>query len=301
MSPRGLRALAAVAQTGSYAAAADMLGLTAPALHAQIRALELALGAPVLRRAESGGSVLTEIGARVAETATLIDLQLKRMAQDVSAILMGRAGRVVLGTVSTAKYFAPSLVQHLRQDMPSVDIQLRVGNRQQVIDGIATGRLDLAIMGRPPRQPVVEAAVLAPHPHILVAPAGHRLADLPDVPTPELFGEPFLMREEGSGTRILATRWLDLIGEGFPFDLIEMDSNETIKQAVMAGMGLALLSRHTVVQELADGRLRMLPMTGLPIIRHWFVVRSGTRSPSPAQDAVWQTLRKTDFIAQLNG
>ena len=297
MSPRGLRGLAAVARTGSYAAAADMLGLTAPALHAQIRSLESALGVPVLRRAESGGSELTEIGARVTETATMIELQLERMAEDVSAILEGRIGRVVLATVSTAKYFAPFLVQRLRQEMPEADIQLRVGNRQQIIDGIASGRFDLAIMGRPPRRPTVEAAIFADHPHILVAPAGHPLTTMAEVPSTELYHETFLLREDGSGTRILAIRWLDRIGEGFPFEQIEMDSNETIKQAVMAGMGLALLSQHTVVQELADGRLKMLPMAGLPIIRHWYVVRSDARPPSPAQESVWQLLCRPDFIA----
>ncbi len=295
MSPRGMRALLAVAEQRSYAAAADVLGLTAPALHARIRALENTLGCPLLCRAEDGRSELTEIGRRVAQAAGDIDVQLARMAEDVAALRAGKAGNVVLGTVSTAKYFAPMLVQRLRGALPDVDIQLRVGNRQSVVEGIASGRLDLAIMGRPPRMPAVEAAVIAPHPHVLVAPAGHRLVGLSEVPVAELYGETFLVREEGSGTRILATRWLDRIGEGFPFGQFEMDSNETIKQAVLAGMGLALLSQHTVLQELADGRLHLLRMPGLPILRHWFVVRLPTAPIMPVKGRIW------DLVIDLNG
>ncbi|MFB2533318.1 LysR family transcriptional regulator [Paracoccus sp. p4-l81] len=290
MAPRGLRALLAVAETGSYAAAADRLGLTAPALHAQIKTLEGLLGADLLRRVEGGGSAPTEIGAHVCDTARRIDEQLLRMAEDVAALRSGRAGRVVLGTVSTAKYFGPLLVRMLQQALPELELRLRVGNRQEVIDGIASGRLDLAIMGRPPRAPAVEAAVIGPHPHVIVAPPGHRLSGQPAIPVPELYAETFIQREDGSGTRILATRWLDRVGEGYPFTQIEMDSNETIKQAVMAGMGIALLSQHTVTQELADGRLVTLPLPGLPMERHWFLVRAADRPPNPARARVWDQI-----------
>lgn len=291
LAPRGLRALLAVADHGSYAAAAEVLGLTPPALHAQIKALESLLGAALLERAAGGGSTLTEIGQRVAETARAIDIQIARMADDVAALQGGRAGRVVLGTVSTAKYFAPFVVRRLRDALPGVDVQLRVGNRQAVIDGIGAGRFDIAIMGRPPRIPGVDAEIIAPHPHVLVAPADHRLAGRPDLPVSELFGETFLVREDGSGTRILATRWLDRIGDGFPFGQIEMDSNETIKQAVLAGLGLAILSQHTVLQELADRRLVTLPLPGLPLIRSWFAVRAADQPVTPAQARVWDLIR----------
>lgn len=283
LAPRPLAALLAVAAEGSYAGAADRLGVTAPALHARIRALESLFGAVLLARSASGGSELTEIGRRVALTASAIEDQLTRLADDVGALREGRAGRVVLGTVSTAKYFAPYLVQRLRETLPEIEVQLRVGNRQSVIEGLATGRMDLAIMGRPPRIPAVEADILAPHPHLIVTPARHRLAGLAHVPVTELHRETFILREEGSGTRVLATRWLDQSGKGFGFDTVEMDSNETIKQAVLAGMGIALLSQHTVLQELADGRLRGLNVAGLPIVRSWFLVRRADRTLSAAE------------------
>ena len=301
LAPRGLRALLSVAEHGSYAAAADMLGLTAPALHAQIRSLETLLGAPLLTRGPGGGSALTEIGERVAETGRAIDIQITRMADDVAALQAGRAGLVVLGTVSTAKYFAPFVVRRLRDTLPGVDVQLRVGNRQAVIEGLTAGRFDIAIMGRPPRVPAVEADIIAPHPHVLVAPADHRLAGLRDVPAAELYGETFLVREHGSGTRILATRWLDRIGEGFPFGQIEMDSNETIKQAVLAGLGLAILSQHTVMQELADRRLVTLALPGLPLMRSWFAVRVADQTVTPAQARVWDLVRGLPDIVPATG
>lgn len=290
LAPRGLRALLAVAETHSYAAAAERLGLTAPAIHAQIRNLEGMIGAPLLRRQEGGGSVPTEIGAHVCDTARRIDEALLRMSEDVAALRAGRTGRVVLGTVSTAKYFAPLLVRMLQKALPDMEIQLRIGNRQSVIEGLSSGRLDLAVMGRPPRLPDLEAAVIGTHPHVMVAPPGHRLTRHSTTPVEELKSETFILREEGSGTRILATRWMDRLGEGYPYTQIEMDSNETIKQAVMAGLGLALLSQHTVTQELADGRLFALPLPGLPIARSWFLVRLSAMQPSPAQDQLWREI-----------
>nr|WP_232222608.1 LysR family transcriptional regulator [Paracoccus sphaerophysae] len=272
-----------MAAEGSYAGAADRLVLTAPALHARIRALEDLFGTPMLTRSARGGSELTEIGRRVAQTAAAVEHQLARLAEDVGALRAGRTGRVVLRTVSTAKYFAPHFVQRLRATLPEIEVQLRVGNRQSVIEGLASGRMDLAIMGRPPRIPAVDAEILAPHPHLLIAAAGHRLAGMAQVPVAELLSETFILREEGSGTRILATRWLDQTGKGYPFDTVEMDSNETIKQAVMAGMGIALLSQHTVLQELADGRLVGMKVPGLPIMRNWFLVHRAGHPLSPTE------------------
>lgn len=288
--PRPLAALRAIAVTGSYAGGAERLGVTAPALHARIRALEDLLGAPLLRRAANGGSELTPIGQRVAQTAEAMEDLLARLANDVSALRAGRAGRVVLGTVSTAKYLAPRLVQLLREQFPDIEVQLRVANRQAVIERLASGRIDIAIMGRPPRIPAVEAKVLAPHPHILVAAASHRHAHNPKVTLADLQDDTFIMREEGSGTRILAGRWLDHTGEGHHFETIEMDGNESIKQAVLAGMGVALLSQHTCLQELSDGRLCALPVPGLPIMRNWFVVWLEGRELSAAERKVCDSI-----------
>lgn len=268
-----LRALDAVARGGTMAAAGELLGLSTPAIHAQIKGMEDLLQVKLLRRAEDGaGSELTEAGQALRETAHKIEDALSQAGANLAALSRGQAGRVTLGVVSTAKYFAPRLVKRLQERHPDIEITLRVGNREATIEGLERGAFDLAIMGRPPRRPEVEAAPLGAHPHGLVAAPDHPLAGT-DIAKEALFAETFLSREEGSGTRILMSRWLDRIGDGATYDTLEMDSNETIKQAVMAGLGIAFLSLHTVMDELATGRLVELSAPGLPIERHWFLVR----------------------------
>lgn len=281
-----LRALAAVAERGSITAAAEVLHLTPPAIHSQIKGLEAILQTPVLQRAsDTAGSQLTEAGRAVLEAAGRIDVILSQCLGDVRALAQGRAGRVVLGVVSTGKYFAPKLVKRLQALCPEVEIVLRVGNRTEVIADLDRHAADLTVMGRPPRFPVVETEPLGPHPHGLVAPPDHPLVGRP-VTAADLAGETFLAREDGSGTRILMTRYLDRIGDGRIHETLIMDSNETIKQSVIAGLGIAFLSLHTVMDELHAGRLRVLDAPGLPMVRHWFLVWPGDRPLKPASERV---------------
>ena len=174
----------------------------------------------------------------------------------------------------------------LRREFPGIEIELKVGNRGETMTALAEGRLDLAIMGRPPREPAVEAEVLGPHPHVIVAGPDHPLAVVTRVEPAALWDETFLSREEGSGTRILMTRFIDRIAEGRIVRTIEMGTNETIKQAVMAGLGIALISGHTVVEELRQRRLVALPIEGLPIVRHWFLIHVAGQPLFPAAAAV---------------
>lgn len=271
---RQLRALAAVDRLGSMTAAGKELGLTAPAIHSQIKGLEAAVGTAVLQRhADGSGSGLTQAGRVLLEGAERIEVALSQSLGRIGAIRAGKQGRVVLGVVSTAKYFAPRLVQTLRQMHPDIEIVLQVGNREETIRDLALMRFDLTIMGRPPRMPPVSAEPIGPHPHGLIASPGHRLSGQRALSAADLSGETFLSREEGSGTRILMTRYLDRLGDGHPFDLVEMGSNETIKQAAMAGLGVGFLSLHTVADELRQGTLVKLAAPGLPVERHWFLVR----------------------------
>ncbi|MBD3787581.1 MAG: LysR family transcriptional regulator [Sphingomonadales bacterium] len=282
-----LRALDAVARGGSLTAAGQALGLTTPAIHSQIKALEDALQVTLIARLGDGtGSVLTEAGQALRAAALRIEDVLARTSADLAALARGQAGRVVLGVVSTAKYFAPRLVKMLQQSHPEIEITLRVGNRESVIEGLERGAFDLAIMGRPPRRPAVLAEPLGGHPHGLLAAPDHPLAGRgPDIEA--LFDQVFLAREAGSGTRILMSRWLDRIGEGRLYETLEMESNETIKQAVMAGLGVAFLSLHTVTEELAQGRLVQIAAPGLPIERHWFLVRPEAGVPRPVALTIW--------------
>lgn len=271
---RQLRALSAVARLGTMAAAGRDLHLTTPAIHSQIKALEDAFGIPLLYRpGEGAGSGLTPAGGILLDAVSRMEATLSQAAHRISAIKAGHEGRVVLGVVSTAKYFAPRLVKVLRARHPTIEVALEVGNREEILADINRMRFDLIIMGRPPRMPPVDARPIGPHPHALVAAPDHRLAGQPALSAADLGAETFLSREAGSGTRILMTRYLDRLGDGAPFDLVEMGSNETIKQAVMAGLGIAFLSLHTVADELRHGSLVALAAPGLPIERHWFLVR----------------------------
>ena len=151
---RQLRSLVAVAETGSIAAAAERLHLTAPAVHAQIRNLEAALAVPMLRRSETGaGSAPTAEAGAALEAARRIEIALARCVAQIAAVKAGHAGRVTLGVVSTAKYFAPRLVATLKRLSPDIEIVLREANREGVIADLERHAVDLAVMGRPPDIP----------------------------------------------------------------------------------------------------------------------------------------------------
>lgn len=268
---RQLRALAAVARHGTLSAAAEVLLVTAPAVSIQLKTLEDHVGAPLFDR-NHGQLRLTPVGAELLSLAEKLEASLSLSMRRVSALRAGAAGLVNVGVVSTGKYFAPSIVAAFRAQYPQVVVQLQIGNRAVTRTALAQGVLDMAIMGRPPEGLSVEIDELGDHPHILIAGRQHPLVGREVTPA-ALMRETFLAREEGSGTRILTMRFLDMLTEGRPVSMVEMNSNESIKQAVIAGLGVALLSAHTVEAELRDGRLVMLPAAGLPIIRKWLLVR----------------------------
>lgn len=291
-----LRALIAVSRAGSMTGAGAALSLTTPAIHSQIKGLEAAVAAPLVRRAADGaGSELTAAGRELLEAAMRIEGVLSQAAANLAAVQRGEMGRVVLGVVSTAKYFAPRLVRMLRDSHPEIEVALQIGNRDWVMAELERESFDLAIMGRPPRYPAVVADPIGPHPHGIVAAPDHPLAARAEVTAEDLLDQTFLVREDGSGTRILMTRYLDRIGEGRMPPLVEMGTNETIKQAVMAGLGIAFLSLHTVTDERASGRLVTLRAPGLPLLRHWFLVRPADMP----ERAVTERLRSE--IMSLNG
>lgn len=269
---RQLRALQALAARGGLTAAAADLGLSVPAVHNQIRSLEAGLGAALVHRGPEGRFLLTAEGLAVLDAAQATEAALRTCLERVEALRQGREGSVVLGCVSTAKYFAPRLVAELKRLHPGIAVTLRVGNRSELLRELADRSVEIAVTGRPPREPAVTAHPLGPHPHLIVAPPGHPLAGAGPAAPARLLEETFIAREEGSGTRILMTRYLDRLGDGAPYATIAMDSNETIKQAVMAGLGIAFISGHTVTEELRSGRLVAVPAEGLPIQRTWFLV-----------------------------
>lgn len=283
-----LRALQALDAQGTLTAAAAVLGLTTPAIHSQIKNLETAIGSTLVQRgAEPGRMALTPEGEEILRAANRVEVILSRAAAQIAARSTGRIGHVTLSVVSTAKYFAPRLVRLLADRCPEIEVALRVGNRESIIADLDQGRCALAIMGRPPREPMVTAVPLGAHPHGVILPPDHPLARADGFDPTVLLRETFLTREPGSGTRTLMQRFFEQMAEAHPpARMIEMESNETIKQSVLAGLGIAFLSLHTVDDELHAGRLALLKGPSLPVMRHWYLVTPEAFSAGPAAQRI---------------
>lgn len=282
---RQLHFLAETVRTGSLAAAAGQLHLTAPAIAAQLRVLERSVGLALLERGP-GGQRPTEAGRLLVDAFGCIESELAVCDDALGALRDARSGRVTLGAVSTAKYFAPHVLASYRRAHPGVKVALSIGNRDEVLTRLEDYEIDLAVMGRPPGRLEVQQEIFGEHPYVIIAPPTHPLAANVRIPFGDLVSETFLVREPGSGTRV----HLDALfsaAERQPTEGMELASNETIKQAVIAGLGIALISAHTVAAEVRDRRLAILDVRGLPIRRHWLVVRMARRAVSPATSALW--------------
>jgi len=209
-----------------------------------------------------------------------------RDAEDMVARFRGlKTGVLDVAMVSTAKYFLPRLLARFRDEHPGVEVRLRVGNnREEVVALMREGAVELAIMGRPPKNWPSRAEPFAMHPHGLVTSVEHPFARAEKVPARALLNEGFIVREPGSGTRAALDEFMDAY-QMTPRVVMQMSSNEAIKQAVMAGMGVALLSLHTVGLEL-DHQLIAAPETeGLPVMRRWHVVNTHAKTLSPPAEA----------------
>lgn len=273
----------ATVEQGTVTAAARALHLTPPAVTTQLKLLEKNLGAPVFVRGAEGFRP-TEAGAEILAAAEMIEKRLMLTRERVEALISGAAGTVVVGVVSTGKYLAPAIVAGFQKAYPNIRVKLSIGNRKETIAALERDEFDLAIMGRPPASVPVERAILGDHPHVLIAPPDHPLAADPDILAEELLKQRFLAREPGSGTRMLMERFLDRISHGRRFEVVEMGSNETIKQAVMAGLGIAIISAHTCHSELREGKLVALEFSGLPLVRQWFLIRRADHPPNRATE-----------------
>jgi DNA-binding transcriptional LysR family regulator len=284
-----LRLFLAAARGGSFAAAAEACHVTPPAVTLQMRHLEESAGLPLFER--TGRELnLTDAGREICATAERIETLLADCAEALAGLHRLGRGRVTVGAVSTAKYFVPRLLAAFTRKHPDIEMELIIGNREETIAAFMAGRLEVAIMGRPPEGVELESALIGDHPQVLIAPPDHPLAGRRQIAPGELAGETLLMREPGSGTRMVAERFLAAAGIA-PRVGMEISSNETIKQAVMAGLGIAFISAHTIAAEIEDRRLIVMEVAGLPEVRHWFVVRPTTKRLMPAARAL------RDFLA----
>jgi LysR family transcriptional regulator, low CO2-responsive transcriptional regulator len=283
VSLRQLRVFEAAATLHSFSKAAEALHLTQPGVSMHIKELEGHAGLPLFERI-GRKLYITEAGQELLTHARELLRSLKD-AEDVLDGLKGlRRGRINLAVVSTAKYFIPRLLARFGRNYPQLEIRLAVNNRNSVIEQLIANEVDLAVMGRSPQSLDTIAEPFAQNPHVIIAAPDHPLAGRRGVTVELVAKETFIVREPGSGTRLAMQQFFD--ERQVPCRVgLEMASNETIKQAVMAGMGVSFLSRHTLDLELQTQRLAVLDVRGTPVIRHWHVAHLANKRLSPTAAA----------------
>jgi DNA-binding transcriptional LysR family regulator len=281
---RQLRVLAAVVRTGSVTAAAQRLNVSPPAVTLQMQLLQDQAGLPLVVRG-AAGTVATDAGAEILRTIDQIETLLEDCNAALASIAGSRRGSVSVGVVSTAKYFAPRVLGDFVRAHPGLELRLVIGNRADMINGLQHCEIDIAVMGRPPEELDVNATVIGDHPHVIIAAPDHPLAALPQIPAVRLKDEVFLVREPGSGTRALMEKFFATANIA-PRIGMQISSNETIKQAVIAGLGIAFISGHTIDSSLGMHSLTVLPVEGLPIVRQWCIVHLRQRRLMPAVKAI---------------
>ena len=281
---RQLRVFAEVAKLGSMSRAAELLHLTPQAISMQIREVETQVGLPLFDR--TGRNVtLSTAGEYFLVHARRLLADLREAENAMARFQRLERGSLTIGIVSTAKYFVPSLLARFHQEHEGVDVCLRVhANRESLVRAMEAGEIDLSVMGRPPRELGARSEAFAAHPMVFVCAPGHPLLDGGVRPARVLDGLPFIARENGSGTRAAMAAFL-AANHVDPRITMEIASNETIKQAVMAGLGVSFLSLHTIVLELRHGLIRVLDIEGTPVMRTWNVVHLQSRVLSPAAEA----------------
>jgi DNA-binding transcriptional LysR family regulator len=283
----------AVARHLNYTRAANDLHLTQPAVSRQVQILENSLGVQLFERV--GRRVrLTDAGADVLSYAQRI----AQLQDELEAVLGARSGLQrgslrLIGTTTAGEYLLPPLIADFRRAHPGIRVALRVGNREEVLAALANGEVDLAVMGRPPSRADLDSVPILSNELVAIAPPRHRLLGKRAVVSARhLAGETIFLRETGSGTRLAAEEFWRQSGVSLD-DAVELGSDGAIKQVVMAGLGVAILSRQAIELELSVGRLAVLPVQGLPLHRQWFLVCPTERRSQPAALAFRRLVERT--------
>ena len=299
---RQLQIFEAIVRNGSFTRAAEELFLTQPTVSMQTKKLADAFGMSLL--SQVGRQVRpTEAGEIVYATIREMFASLNNLDSALSEIQGLKRGRLRLAVVSTAKYIAPVLLGKFNELYPDIELSLKVSNRDRVLERMANHEDDLYIMGQVAQEfEDVEVHPFAPNPLVVIAPKNHPLADRSEISLSELAQSPFILREPGSGIRDATLKVFDRSNIK-PSVKMELGSNEAIKHAVLAGLGLSVLSLHSMTLEGPQGPLCLLNVDGFPIMRQWFIVHPKGRSLSLAAQsfldfAISEERRMRDEMAE---
>ncbi|TXF13456.1 LysR family transcriptional regulator [Pelomicrobium methylotrophicum] len=287
---RQLRVFESVARHLSFSRAAEELFLSQPAVSMQIKQLESLVGLPLFE--QIGKKIyLTEAGKEVFHYSRAVAQQLSDMEHALNELKGLERGRLSIAVVSTANFFAPQLLARFVQQHPGVQVSLSVVNRETVLRQLAENEIDLAIMGLPPEGLDVRWQPFMENPLVVIAPPSHPLVKEKRIPMKRLAEEVFVIREPGSGTRGAMERFFAEHRVQLKTSM-QMGTNEAIKQAVQAGMGLGVVSYHTIELELETKRLKVLDVVGFPIRRNWYLVHREHKRLSKVAEAFREFLLK---------
>ena len=294
---RQLEVFEAVARLESYTRAAESLHLSQPGVSMQIKQLEESIGLPLFE--QLGKKIyLTAAGREMYSYSQGVG-QLLGEAETVLEELKGvQSGRLAISVATTASHFATRLLAAFSQLYEGVTISLDITNRESLRRQLENNEPDLVIMGQPPDGVDVESEIFMENLLVMIAPADHVLVNEKNIPLTRFSNDHFVVREAGSGTRSAIERFFDEHGVTFNTG-IEMSSNEAIKQAVEAGLGLGIVSIHTLELEMETQRLVILDVEDFPIIRHWHIVQRHGKRLSPVAQAFKQFVleKAKEFIA----
>lgn len=280
---RQLKVFQTVAEQLNFTQAARELHLSQPAVSMQVKQLEESVGLPLFE--QTGKKVrLTEAGREVHHYARTIFQTFHEMEEVLGALKGMDTGHLDIAAASTVNYFAPRLLAAFSRCYPGIALRLDVTNRERLIELLKANEIDIVLMGLPPEDIELEHEPFMENPLVVIAPPDHPLQGQSNIPVRRLGQEVFLLREEGSGTRLAMERFF--AEQSVPLNAgMQMTRNEAIKQAVRAGMGLGVVSTHTIELELETGRLVVLDVEGFPLLRHWHMVYRKGKRLSPAARA----------------
>ena len=277
---RQLRIFESVARHGSISRAADELGLTQPAVSMQIKQMEDQLGLVVVEQVGKKFA-LTDAGQELCYHAARIGKQTAEMLTSMEQFRGLERGILRVAVVSTANYFLPALIAAFSAEHPGVRVSLKVANREAVLAAVSSNEAELAILGHTPERGDMVTQFFMDNPLVVIAPPDHALASANHIDLRQIEGETIVAREQGSGTRAAMERFFLEAGINYQRGC-ELNTNEAVKQAVQAGLGIGVVPAQMIELELQTSRLVVLPFEGFPIVRKWFVIHRSDKRLSNA-------------------